>query len=213
MSRSKHKQQPLQPNQPQPITHHATANTLLVTKKQKRRHNTLKERIKRRMAGEASTRHRELVLEAASALAGLKGGGDRTSLEAHTHNKANTQMVDAVKITDTAEQCSSVANNDLHGDKERWTAAPAAAVSKASSIFPQTLMSVLSNDQVSDIITWLPHGKGFIILQTKKFVSDVLPQYFKHAKFSSFTRKLHRWGFTRVARGPESGTYYHEVSI
>lgn len=29
-------------------------------------------------------------------------------------------------------------------------------------------------------------------------------------KYTSFTRKLNRWGFTRVTRGPETGAYYHK---
>lgn len=34
--------------------------------------------------------------------------------------------------------------------------------------------------------------------------------FFKQAKYSSFTRKLHRWGFMRHFRGDESGAFYHE---
>ncbi|KAL9184807.1 hypothetical protein ACHAXT_002584 [Thalassiosira profunda] len=76
--------------------------------------------------------------------------------------------------------------------------------------FPQKLMELLSNPQVADIVTWLPHGKGFLILQKRKFALEVMPLYFKHSKFTSFTRKLNRWGFQRVARGPEMGAYYHK---
>eukprot|EP00579_Thalassiosira_antarctica_P029238 CAMPEP_0202003612 /NCGR_PEP_ID=MMETSP0905-20130828/9147_1 /ASSEMBLY_ACC=CAM_ASM_000554 /TAXON_ID=420261 /ORGANISM="Thalassiosira antarctica, Strain CCMP982" /LENGTH=850 /DNA_ID=CAMNT_0048560781 /DNA_START=93 /DNA_END=2645 /DNA_ORIENTATION=+ len=76
--------------------------------------------------------------------------------------------------------------------------------------FPQKLMEVLSNPDIDDIVTWLPHGKGFIILQKRKFSMDVMPGYFKHSKFTSFTRKLNRWGFSRVGRGPEMGAYYHK---
>ena len=37
-----------------------------------------------------------------------------------------------------------------------------------------------------------------------------MPQYFhKQSKYASFARKLNRWGFVRVSRGPESGAYYH----
>jgi len=76
--------------------------------------------------------------------------------------------------------------------------------------FPQKLMEILSNSDITDIITWLPHGKGFIILQKRKFALDVMPLYFKHSKYTSFTRKLNRWGFNRVSRGPEMGAYYHK---
>lgn len=75
--------------------------------------------------------------------------------------------------------------------------------------FPQRLHDMLSNEENSDVISWLPHGKGFIIRKKEEFSNDVLPKYFKEAKFTSFTRKLNRWGFTRVTRGTESGAYYH----
>jgi len=73
-------------------------------------------------------------------------------------------------------------------------------------------MEILSNETHSEIITWLPHGKAFIVYQKKKFANELLPRYFKQSKFTSFTRKLIRWGFVRVTRGPETGAYYHNVS-
>ncbi len=148
-------------------------------------------------AGEATARRRSSVLAAASALASL-AGGDHKIVDAD----ANTQMVDT-----TGPPTSKA--SDLH--EERWMTATTAE--EVPVTFPQKLMSVLDNDQLSDIITWLPHGKGFIILQKKKFASDIMPLYFKHSKFTSFTRKLNRWGFTRVPRGPETGAYYHKVSV
>lgn len=164
----------------------------------KRRHNTLKERIKRSMnkAGESTVRRRSSLLAAASALASLAGGGDSKVTDADT----NTEVVD------TPGQSTGKANNDLH--EERWRATTTAE--EVPITFPQKLMSVLDNDELQDIITWLPHGRAFIILQKKKFASDVMPVYFKHSKFTSFTRKLNRWGFTRVPRGPETGSYYHK---
>mmetsp|Transcript_33699 Transcript_33699/g.44663 ORF Transcript_33699/g.44663 Transcript_33699/m.44663 type:complete len:97 (-) Transcript_33699:1056-1346(-) len=74
-------------------------------------------------------------------------------------------------------------------------------------------MEILSNEENSDIITWLDHGKGFVIIQKKRFVLEVMPKFFKQSKYTSFTRKLNRWGFTRVSRGPEMGAYYHRVSL
>eukprot|EP00539_Tryblionella_compressa_P009484 CAMPEP_0178787172 /NCGR_PEP_ID=MMETSP0745-20121128/5713_1 /TAXON_ID=913974 /ORGANISM="Nitzschia punctata, Strain CCMP561" /LENGTH=514 /DNA_ID=CAMNT_0020445005 /DNA_START=41 /DNA_END=1585 /DNA_ORIENTATION=+ len=78
--------------------------------------------------------------------------------------------------------------------------------------FPQRLMRLLSNEAVKDIARWLPHGKGFSIHDKKRFEDEVLPAYFgQKSKFSSFTRKLNRWNFTRVTRGPETGSYYHPL--
>ena len=51
-------------------------------------------------------------------------------------------------------------------------------IARTSPSLPQ-LMQVVSNEENSDVISWLPHGKGFIIYKKKKFASDILPRYFK----------------------------------
>lgn len=79
--------------------------------------------------------------------------------------------------------------------------------------FPQRLMEILSSEEHSDVLSWVPHGKGFIIYKKKKFSAEVLPRYFKQSKFTSFTRKLNRWGFARVTRGPERGSYFHKFFL
>ncbi|KAK1748241.1 hypothetical protein QTG54_000180 [Skeletonema marinoi] len=145
---------------PYQSTQHAIADGNSSSDANKRRHNTLKERIKRSMnkAGGATVRRRSSLLAAASALASLAGGGDSKVTDADT----NTEM----------------ANNDLHEEaahEERWRAATTAE--EVPITFPQKLMSVLDNDELEDIITWLPHGRAFIILQKKKFASDVMPLY------------------------------------
>jgi hypothetical protein len=76
--------------------------------------------------------------------------------------------------------------------------------------FPQ-LMDILSEEGQAEIISWLPHGNGFIIHKKKTFANEMLPKYFKASKFTSFTRKLNRWGFSRVPRGPETGAYFHKL--
>ena len=48
-----------------------------------------------------------------------------------------------------------------------------------------------------------------MVLKPKVFAAEILPDHFKSAKYSSFTRKLHRWGFTRHYKGDDSGAYYH----
>jgi HSF-type DNA-binding len=74
-------------------------------------------------------------------------------------------------------------------------------------------MDILANEENADIISWLPHGFGFVIHKKKVFASDILPYHFKASKFTSFTRKLNRWGFSRMARGPETGAYYHKLFV
>ncbi len=50
-------------------------------------------------------------------------------------------------------------------------------------------------------VAWLPDGRSFIIRHPDEFTRKVLPKFFKATKFSSFTRKLYRWGFRQVNRG------------
>lgn len=83
-----------------------------------------------------------------------------------------------------------------------------------SKIFPQKLMEILADDDNAEAICWLPHGKAFTIRNRGLFTENIMPKFFpRKAKYSSFTRKLNRWNFVRVASGPELGAYYHEFFL
>eukprot|EP00979_Chaetoceros_neogracilis_P005415 scaffold986_cov289-Chaetoceros_neogracile.AAC.1 len=82
---------------------------------------------------------------------------------------------------------------------------------KARKKFPQKLLEILETPEHSAILKWLPGGKAFVIMDRKRFTSDILPKYLKQAKFTSFTRKLFRWKFVTVPHGPFMGVYYHEL--
>jgi hypothetical protein len=78
------------------------------------------------------------------------------------------------------------------------------------ALFPNfQLFEILEDEGNAEAVSWLPHGKGFTIHKKELFSDKVLPRYFKESKFTSFTRKLNRWGFSRVTRGSEAGSYYH----
>ena len=61
-------------------------------------------------------------------------------------------------------------------------------------------MQILSSGEHKKIISWTPDGLSFVVKKPNLLVSEVLPSYFK-VKYSSFTRKLHRWGFIKSLRG------------
>jgi hypothetical protein len=105
-----------------------------------------------------------------------------------------------------------------------------ASAASSKDIFPSRLHSVLADPTVRDIITWLPHGKSFVVLRPDVFVNQVLPRYFPAEgtnrvtgahetatsiegvhKYSSFTRKLNRWGFRQISRGPDAGAFCHDL--
>mmetsp|Transcript_50132 Transcript_50132/g.76231 ORF Transcript_50132/g.76231 Transcript_50132/m.76231 type:complete len:298 (+) Transcript_50132:122-1015(+) len=75
----------------------------------------------------------------------------------------------------------------------------------AALTFPEKMMSLMKfaveQDEETYCVAWLPDGKSFVIRNPDEFTRQVLPKYFKATKFSSFTRKLYRWGFRQVNRG------------
>ena len=89
--------------------------------------------------------------------------------------------------------------------------APAAAAKPRISRFPQRLMEMLQDETIADSICWLPHGRSFLVLNPTKFTHDVLPEYFGACKFASFTRKLYRWGFRQISKGPDAESYFHRL--
>jgi hypothetical protein len=73
-------------------------------------------------------------------------------------------------------------------------------------------MEVLGDERHQDIIVWIDSGRSFMIRRRSAFTEEILPVHFnKASKFSSFTRKLSRWGFSRLKKGPEAGAYFHPL--
>mmetsp|Transcript_27183 Transcript_27183/g.56607 ORF Transcript_27183/g.56607 Transcript_27183/m.56607 type:complete len:610 (-) Transcript_27183:410-2239(-) len=75
--------------------------------------------------------------------------------------------------------------------------------------FPILLHEIVTDPATDECIHWLACGTRFMISDKKKFAKDVLPRFYGHAKFTSFTRRLKRWSFTRVPSGPSMGAYYN----
>jgi hypothetical protein len=74
-------------------------------------------------------------------------------------------------------------------------------------------MSILDCTEHSEIITWLPHGRGFIIRDKRRLADEVLPKFFKESKYTSFTRRLNRWNFTIQTHGHKEASYFHPMFI
>ena len=84
----------------------------------------------------------------------------------------------------------------------------------AKHTFPQRLQVILDDPLLADIICWLPMGDSFVILRSDKLCSQVLPHYFSpenSLKYSSFKRKLNRWGFHQIRKGPDTGAFHHPL--
>lgn len=79
------------------------------------------------------------------------------------------------------------------------------------------LMNLLDDsdkDGTQHIVSWLSNGQGFIIHNKKRFVDTVLPKYFfNDVQFTSFTRKLRRWGFRSKRVGHNLIAYSHQMFV
>lgn len=80
--------------------------------------------------------------------------------------------------------------------------------------FPARLHDLLSHEEeISAIITWLPHGRSWIVRDKSEFLKKVAPSHFQISKFESFTRQVNGWGFKRITQGPDINSYYHELFL
>jgi len=75
--------------------------------------------------------------------------------------------------------------------------------------FPLKLYYMLSNPELEDIISWLPHGCGWQLLDLEAFEEKVLPVYFSHGNYRSFRRQVNGWGFKRITYNQ----YHHEMFV
>jgi hypothetical protein len=81
-----------------------------------------------------------------------------------------------------------------------------------SQRFPIKLYALLNQPSLSDIITWMPHGRSWKVLKPRVFETSVLPVFFESDNYHSFNRVINAWSFRRKSTGPDRGSYFHEVS-
>lgn len=66
-------------------------------------------------------------------------------------------------------------------------------------LFLKKLWKMVNDTNGEEIIGWNSTGDGFIIYDQVKFVTELLPTYFKHNNLSSFIRQLNFYDFHKVA--------------
>lgn len=63
------------------------------------------------------------------------------------------------------------------------------------------------------VVSWLPHGKAFMIHDRSNFSDSIMPKYFK-SKFTSFRQSLRNHGFAQMGGNSwDEGAYYHKLFI
>jgi len=66
---------------------------------------------------------------------------------------------------------------------------------------------------MADIVSFFAHGRAFAIHKPRRFVSDIMPKFFRQTRLTSFQRQLNLYGFRRISQGPDNGGYYHELFL
>lgn len=66
-------------------------------------------------------------------------------------------------------------------------------------LFLKKLWKMVNDKDAEDIIGWNTTGDGFVIYDQIRFVTELLPQYFKHNHLASFVRQLNFYDFHKVA--------------
>jgi hypothetical protein len=82
------------------------------------------------------------------------------------------------------------------------------------------MLEDIQDTQDASLVSFLPHGRAFIVNDVERFVKEILPRYYKHGSWLSFTRQLSLYGFRRLSTGSRSseygakqGAYYHELFL
>jgi hypothetical protein len=63
------------------------------------------------------------------------------------------------------------------------------------------------------VVTWLKHGRAFVISNKQVFTESVLPRYFKAKKYTYFSDILRIWGFVRLKSAEDKGAYFHRLFV
>ena len=77
----------------------------------------------------------------------------------------------------------------------------------------QILLKMAEELGFQDIVSWLPHGRAFIINRPCLFEKEIMSRFFDQTKFSSFKRQLNLYDFKRITHHVDSGAYYHEMFL
>jgi hypothetical protein len=140
--------------------------------------------------------------------------------------EATTETTEARHVTMTAQDAQPQVSKYTYKDNASTFPARSEDIAndKVEIInrFPYKLHQMLSHPDFRDVVTWLPHGRGFKVLNRKQMENNVLSCFFESANYNSFVRLLNAWQFRRkrtpstgdkTSRNDDFGSYYHELFL
>lgn len=78
---------------------------------------------------------------------------------------------------------------------------------------PEILMDLLNKNVAPDAIFWLP-GQQIFLINKENFKKKVIPKYFNGKTFTSITKSLNLWNFTKAPKAqlpPNTVGYHHKL--
>jgi hypothetical protein len=155
-------------------------------------------------------------VRANEAIAGLRRV---STLSAHLFNDRSTTPSPRVAAAASVPPLPPIATQGSHHhdvmntpQPQKQRAPSAISPNRRKPSFAEKLHAILANKSLSRIVTWLPSGKSFCVLDKERFTKQVLPVYFREAKFESFSRRIKRWGFRKMyTTGLKQVIYTHEL--
>jgi len=143
-----------------------------------------------------------------SFLGGSSGG---TSTLGITQNPYSLLAAERGQSTSSSALAQPIANDQLLLDAMEQ----GGGRKGRTGTFPQKLHQMLSDlekeEGGTEIASYLPHGRAFVIHNASEFVNTTMPKYFRMSRFSSFQRQLNLYEFMRITDGPDKGAYFHEL--
>ena len=128
---------------------------------------------------------------------GLTAKGDRRQFVKHSYNDRSNDLVE--NLTESDENTLRLYREDSVG-----------------GTFPiklQIILKVIEKLGQQHIISWLPHGRSFMIHRPREFEQEIMGKFFKQTKLTSFQRQLNLYDFQRITHGRDAGSYYHELFL
>ena len=70
--------------------------------------------------------------------------------------------------------------------------------------FTATLYEILGEDKSEVHCHWSDDGERVVFLDSDAFARDVCPRYFRHSKWTSFSRMLNMYEFRKISTSPRN---------